>query len=130
MNDLIPCAGSLVFVFLILSFIVLMRYLNYRETLKLAEKGLLKPVQSNGNGKGALIWGILLTAVGIALVIGLLPLGLMLGADVPFGFGPWMLVGLLPMFFGLGLLLIYVLTRESKPKDDSQPQPQPDKSLE
>ena len=130
MNDLIPCAGSIAFVFLILSFIVLMRYLNYRETLKLAEKGLLKPVHSNGNGKGALIWGILLTAVGLALMIGLLPLGLMLGADVPFGFGPWMLVGLLPMFFGLGLLLIYVLTRESKPKDALPFQPQPDKPIE
>ena len=123
MNNIVPCAGGLLFVFLILAFIVLMRYLNYQETLKLAEKGLVKPVSQNGNGKGALIWGILITAVGVATTIGLWPLGFMYGPSLPFGFGPWMLAGLLPMFFGIGLILIYVLTRESKPKDDAGKQP-------
>jgi hypothetical protein len=114
MNDFIPCAGGLTFVFLVLGFIVLMRYLSYQETLKLAEKGLLKPVRQNGNGKGALIWGILITAIGLATIIGMWPLGFMFGTKLPFGFGPWMLAGLLPMFFGLGLILVYVLTREKK----------------
>lgn len=118
MNDFIPCAGSLVFVFMILVFIVVMRYLNYRETLKLAEKGLMRPIRSNGGGKATLIWGIIITAIGLALMIGLWPLGAMLSANVPFGFGPWMLAGLLPTFFGLALILIYVLTREPQSKDD------------
>lgn len=128
MSDFIPCAGSLTFVFLILGFIVLMRYLNYKETLKLAEKGLVKPVRQNGNGKGALIWGILITSIGLATTIGIWPLGFMFGTkfgtSLPFGFGPWMLAGLLPMFFGLGLVLVYVLTRESKEKDESEDQPE------
>jgi len=123
MNDIIPCLGVLGFVFLVLGFIVLMRFLNYQETLKLAEKGLVKPMRQNNNGNGALIWGILMTAVGAALTIGIWPLGFMVHSDVPFGFGPWMLIGLLPMFFGLALILIHVLTRESKPKDEAGKQP-------
>ena len=121
MNDLIPCLGSFAFLFVILTFIVIMRYINYRETLKLAEKGLMKPMRANGNSKAALIWGIIITAMGMALMLGLWPLGIMVGANIPFGFGPWMLAGLLPMFFGMSLLLIHVLTREPQPKDDGNP---------
>jgi len=119
MENFIPCAGSLSVIFMILVFIVIVRYLNYQETLKLAEKGLVKPSRANGNGKGALIWGIIITAIGLALMIGLWPLGAMIDMNVPFGFGPWMLTGLLPTFFGLALILIYVLTREPQPKDEA-----------
>lgn len=118
MSDFIPCVGILGFLFLILAFIVVMRYISYRETLKLAEKGLMKPIRSNANAKATLIWGIVITSIGMALMIGLWPLGALLGANVPFGFGPWMLTGLLPMFFGLALILIHVLTREPHPKDE------------
>ncbi len=119
MNNFVPCIGGLGFVFLVFAFILTMRYLSYQETLKLAEKGLVKPARSaNGNGKGSLIWGIIITAVGLATTIGLWPLGFMINANIPFGFGPWMLAGLIPMFFGLALILIYVLTREAKPKDE------------
>ena len=127
MNEFIPCAGSIVILFLILGFILVMRYLNYRETMQLAEKGLVKPVRSNGGGKAALIWGIIITAVGLALIIGLLPLGMMMSTNVPFGFGPWMLVGLLPTFFGLALILIHVLTREGK-EDKKEDKVAPDTS--
>lgn len=120
MNDLIPCAGGLGFLFIILSFIVVMRYLSYRETLSLAEKGFMPSARNNGKGsKTTLIWGIIITAIGLALIIGLWPLGVLIGINVPFGFGPWMLTGLLPTFFGLALILIYVLTREPKPKNGS-----------
>ncbi len=118
MSDLFACVGSLGFIFLVLSFIVVMRYISYRETLKLADKGLVKPNRSVGNGKGTLIWGIIITAIGLALMVGLWPLGAMLSSNVPFGFGPWMLAGLLPMFFGLALILIHILTYEPKSKND------------
>jgi Domain of unknown function (DUF6249) len=91
-----------------------MRFLAYRETMELAEKGLVKP-QRNGNGKSTLIWGIIITAVGLALILGLWPLGFGFGgSNYPLGFGPWMLLGLVPTFFGVALILIYVLTREEK----------------
>ena len=122
MSDFIPCAGSLTFIFMILAFILIMRYLSYRETLKLAEKGLVKPIRSNGgSGKGALIWGVIITAIGLAFIIGLWPLGAMLNTNVPFGFGPWMLAGLIPTFFGLALILIHVLTREDKKEEQAPP---------
>jgi hypothetical protein len=114
MNDIIPCVGGLGFVTLVFAFILLMRFLAYRETLALAEKGLVKP-QRNGNGKGTLVWGIIITAVGLALMLGLWPLGYGFdGGRFPLGFGPWMLLGLVPTFFGVALILVYVLTREEK----------------
>lgn len=126
MNGFLACAGSITIIFLFLAFIYAMRYLSYRETLQLAEKGLVKPTRANGNGKGALIWGIIITAIGLALTIGMLPLGFLLHTDIPFGFGPWMLTGLLPTFFGLALVLIHVLTREPQPKDEPGQQPEKD----
>lgn len=125
MNDIIPCVGVLGLVFLIFAFIVIMRYINYQETMKLAEKGLVKPARQNGGGKGTLIWGIIITAVGLALTLGLLSLGSMIGSST---FGPWMLAGLLPTFFGLGLILIYVLTRDDG--KDKQPEDQKVEKLE
>ncbi len=118
MEAFVLCAGSVVFIGLVLGFILLMRFISYKETLALAEKGLVKPARNGGNGKGALVWGIIITALGLATTLGLWPLGLLLGADLPFGFGPWMLAGLLPTFFGLALILIYVLTRQEK-KDET-----------
>lgn len=113
METLIPCAGSLAFLGLLFGFILLMRYIAYKETLALAEKGLVRPTR-NGTSKAALIWGIIFSAIGIALLLGLWPLGAILGVHAPFGLGPWMLAGLLPLFFGLALILIYVLTHEKK----------------
>ncbi len=117
-NSLIPCAGGVATLGLFFTFILVMRYLGYRETLALAEKGLVRPGRlANGSTKGALIWGILLTAIGLALCLGLWPLGLgntFSYNSYPLGFGPWMLLGLVPTFFGLGLILVYVLTREEK----------------
>lgn len=114
MELFIACAGGIAFFLIIFGFFGFMRYLSYKETLALAEKGLVKPQHSNGNGKGALIWGIIITAIGLALTIGMWPLGAMTNTDLPFGFGPWMIIGLIPTFFGLALILIHVLTQEKK----------------
>ncbi len=117
------CTGVTTMLVVFLSFIVVMRYLSYKETMQLAEKGLVKPMRTNGGGKATLIWGILIAAIGLALMLGLWPLGMMIGTNIPFGFGPWMLAGLLPTFFGLALVLIYVLTREPQPKDEPGEEP-------
>lgn len=119
-----PCAGFLGFFVLLFGFIAVMRFLTYRETLALAEKGLVRPGQTRGDGKDTLRWGIVITAIGMALCAGLYPIGFIADVGFPLGFGPWMLAGLLPTFFGLGLVLIYVLTREEKKKENGDPPPQ------
>ena len=95
---------------IIFGFFAFLRYLRYKETLALAEKGLVR-AQYETNGKGALRWGIVITFFGMALCLGLYPLGWALSrGEFPLNFGPWMLVGLIPTFFGLSLILIHVLT--------------------
>ena len=107
MNDVVPMVFGIGFPLIIFGFIALMRYISYRETLALAEKGLVKPAKVQSNGKNALRWGIVIASIGLAVLIGVFPVG-----------GPVLLVGLLPTFFGLGLILIYVLTREPDKKDE------------
>ena len=133
MEDSILCVGIIGFFFLLFAFILAMRYLNYRETMGLAEKGLVRPAREpsrprNGGSKAVLAWGIILAALGLALMLGLWPLGFTsIGRGFPLGFGPWMLFGLLPLFFGLGLVLIYVLGRPGAEKhpEPSEPPEQP-----
>jgi len=89
--------------------IVLVRWIAYRETIALAEKGLVRPRKlPRLNGKRTLRWGIVIGALGFALTLGLWPLGLR-SMKYVLGFGPWMLFGLIPLFFGISLVLVYVL---------------------
>jgi sterol desaturase/sphingolipid hydroxylase (fatty acid hydroxylase superfamily) len=129
MDGLYILVGTLGFFIVTFLFVIVMRYFSYRETLSLAEKGLVRPDRMRGsNGKDTLRWGIVITAVGMALCVGLYPLGLLPGNTFPLGLGPWMLAGLLPTFFGLGLILIYVLTQEKnyeKPRPPSKTEPKP-----
>jgi hypothetical protein len=113
MDDVIPCLGILAIVTLLFALIVIMRYINYRENLALADKGMVRP-QKQSDGKDTLRWGIAITAVGLALCLGLWPIGFMAGNFYPLGLGPWMLIGIIPTFFGLALILIYVLTYDRR----------------
>lgn len=104
---------------IIFGFFAYLRYLKYKETLVLAEKGLLR-FQHPSNGKGTLRWGIVITALGFALCLGIFPLGwLAAPGEFPLNFGPWMLIGLIPTFFGLALVLIYLLTARERPPESS-----------
>lgn len=115
MEDIIiPCVGFVVFWLLLFGFVALMRYIAFRETLALADRGLVRGDRRGADGKDTLRWGIVTTAVGLALCVGLYPLGLITGSRFILGFGPWMLAGLLPTFFGIGLIIIYLVTREDK----------------
>jgi hypothetical protein len=126
MNEILTIACASTFFFGVLLLIVFgffgyLRYIRYRETLALAEKGLVKPQRNGGEGRGTLIWGIVITALGLALCLGLYPLGFMLGAaDFPLYFGPWMVIGLVPTFFGLALVLAYLITSRER-KDEEKP---------
>ncbi len=110
MNDIIPCIGVIGVLAIIFGFLAFMRYMNYKETLALAEKGLTRPEKKPG--KGLLRWGIVITAIGTALSLGLYPLGFDSAQNYPLHLGPWMLGGFVPLFLGLGLILLHYLTEK------------------
>ena len=110
-SDLVPCLSIVSVLVVIFSFLAFLRYLNYRETLALAEKGLTKP--EHRSGKGFLRWGIIITALGLALTAGLYLIGYASAEEYPLHLGPWMLGGFVPLFLGIGLILIHVLTEKA-----------------
>lgn len=65
MDGLFPCLGLVGLQATIFGFLAFVRYLNYKETGSLAEKGLTRPEGKTGGG--FLRWGILITDLGLAL---------------------------------------------------------------
>ena len=110
MDGLIPCLGVLGILTIIFGFIAFMRYMSYRETLALAEKGLSRP--ETKDRKTLLRWGVIVTALGVALTLGLYPVGFFTSDSYPLHLGPWMLGGFIPLFLGLGLVLLHYLTEK------------------
>lgn len=107
-TDLVPCLSIVSVLLVIFGFLAFLRYVNYKETIALAEKGLTKPEIKSG--KGVLRWGIVLTSLGLALSLGFYLFGFDSADNYPLHLGPWMLGGLVPLFLGLGLILIHYLT--------------------
>lgn len=107
MNNLIPCIGVVGVSSIVFGFLAFIRYINYKETLALAEKGLPRPEQKNS--KSLLRWGIVTTALGLALSLGLYLVGFTSGKIYPLHLGPWMLGGFVPLFLGLGLVLLHYI---------------------
>jgi len=110
--DLVPCLSIVSVLLVIFGFLAFLRYLNYRETIILAEKGLTKP--ETKSGKGLLRWGIVLASLGLAFSLGLYLFGFDSVDNYPLHLGPWMLGGFVPLFLGLGLILIHYLTDKEK----------------
>jgi len=110
MNDIIPCLGIVGTLTVIFGFLAFLRYMNYKETLALAEKGFTKPEAKSG--KRLLHWGIVLTSLGLALTIGLYSIGFDSPTNYPLHLGPWMLGGFVPLFLGIGLILLNFLTEK------------------
>jgi nitrogen fixation-related uncharacterized protein len=112
------CVGiAFVFILLVL-FLLGMRYLNYRENIKMAEQGLISQPKPKRN-RGFLIAGWIITGLGligtvILWLLGALALGE--GQYYPLALGPWVLIGLVPMAIGLFLLLLYVILAPAKNK--------------
>lgn len=112
-SDFVPCISIVSVLLVIFGFLAFLRYMNYRETIALAEKGLTRPESSEAkNGKALLRWGIIITALGIALSLGLYPIGFSAGSRYPFHLGPWMLGGFVPLFLGLSLILSHFLLQK------------------
>ena len=102
---------SFVVLFLLLFVITLNRYISYKERVALAQLGfsledLHRDAETKYGNRGVL-WGGVITAMsGLALLLGLATLGT----------GAWLLAGLLPLFVGLGMVLIYFLTLGPAPR--------------
>jgi hypothetical protein len=110
-SDLIPCLGIVSILLVIFGFLAFLRYMSYKETLALAEKGLTKP-EAKSSSKGMLRWGVIITALGFALTLGLYSIGFDSADNYPLHLGPWMLGGFVPLFLGLGLVLLHYLTEK------------------
>lgn len=102
--------ASLLLLVILLGFVTLNRYLSYKERIALARLGFgAEDLAASGNlsreGSRGVLWGGVITMMsGFALLLGLAPLGS----------GVWLIAGLLPMFVGLGMLLIYFTTSGSQ----------------
>ena len=107
-SDLVPCLSIISVLLVIFGFLAFLRYMNYKETIALAEKGLTKPEPKSN--KRLLRWGIVITAIGFALTIGLYSIGFDSADNYPLHLGPWMLGGFIPLFLGIGLVLLHYLT--------------------
>lgn len=90
----------------VLGFVTLNRYFAYKERVALAQLGfsleaLSRDAAAKTSGNRGVLWGGVITATsGLALLLGLATLGR----------GVWLLAGFLPLFVGLGMVLIYFLT--------------------
>jgi len=113
MEILFPVIGAVFVFLLVLGFAVFMRYLDHKETLALAEKGLIKPEKTRSRSRGIFRWGIIFIAVGFILIMVLLPFAWN-------RFWLLLLIGLLPLLIGLSLLMVYVLMQDAKTERGKQ----------
>lgn len=113
---LLIVAGLLV---VLLGFITLNRYISYKERVALAQLGfsiedLSRDAAARRYGNRGVLWGGVITAMsGLALLLGLATLGV----------GAWLLAGLLPLFVGLGMVLIYFVTLGLAPEPKGRAEP-------
>lgn len=113
-NALIVFVGWLIALVIFFVFIVLLRYLQYRERIAMLSYGM-HPSHTR-RGMGLLRAGLITAMVGLTLTIGLYPIGFLLPplyAATPFHFGPWLLPGLIPLGVGIALIASHYLERET-----------------
>lgn len=106
-----------------LGFIVLLRYIDHRERMALISRGIdpNRP-RRNRRGAGVLRAGLIILMVGLALTVGLYPIGGLILPTSPFRIGPWLLPGLIPLGVGFALIVSYYLAPPSDPPpEESQP---------
>src|SRR6266700_941779 len=119
--------GWLVALAIFFGFIVLFRYLHHRERMALLISGINPDLaQKRRRSRGLLRAGLITGMVGLALTIGLYPLGFLLPlafTSAPFHLGPWLLPGLIPLGVGGALIVSYYLEQNNPnpPEEDKPP---------
>lgn len=129
MNDAVEALSAALAVAIIFGipfgFFAFVRYLRYKETIALAEKGLLRPERSRTN-RDTLKWGIVIMMLGLGLTCGVLPLGLF---SDNFIVGPWIVIGMLPFFFGMALMIVFYVNKELDEQEDARQHEDEDDSI-
>ncbi len=109
--ELIACLGFTFFFALLFSTLLLLRWFRHKETLAMIERGLLPASAARPrNGKATLAWGIGITVFGLALLGGSWPFSF-LWATVGGPRGALLLPGLIVLFIGVALLIVYFASR-------------------
>src|SRR2546421_1670008 len=120
---LVVLIGWLIALAIFFSFIVLLRYLQYREHMAMISYGMNpNSLRQSRRSRGILRAGLIIAMVGLSLTIGLYPIGYILPpifAAMPFHLGPWLLPGLIPLGVGSALIISYYLERDSQPPDNA-----------
>jgi hypothetical protein len=106
MNIIVTIIGSAVVFTVVFGFAAYSRYLQHKETMALAEKGLLPSEITIPKGKGIFQWGLVFSGLGLILILILIPFA---WNKIWFLF----LLGLFPLALGLGLILIYVIMQDN-----------------
>ncbi len=115
--------GWLIALAIFFGFIVLLRYLHYKERIAMIRSGIdpnsSRPLQRRS--AGILRAGLITAMVGLTLTIGLYPVGFIVPntffTAAPFHLGPWLLPGLIPLGVGVALIISYYLERDALPSE-------------
>jgi hypothetical protein len=115
MSTIVPCMAAFTFFALVFGFIMIWRWFRHREIMAQIQHGLVLSDQqaemANARTSQKLLGrGLASAALGLALLIGLYPFGFVVSEPWPLHFGPWMLLGLIPLFTGLALLVTYYVS--------------------
>ena len=121
----VPCIGTIAFFTLVFGFIIMLRWFRHREVMAQIQQGLVPEDHRCETGnhrtlRKLLGWGLGLAALGLALVIGLYPYGFVAEEPWPLHFGPWMVLGLVPLLIGLALLITYYASQRNRAPQEAK----------
>jgi formate hydrogenlyase subunit 3/multisubunit Na+/H+ antiporter MnhD subunit len=121
-NVIVVLLGWLIALAIFFGFIVLLRYLYHRERMALISQGIDPGSRrTRQQNRGILRAGLITGMVGLALTLGLYPVGFFLPttfSSAPFHLGPWLLPGLIPLGVGLALITSYYLEQSNQSGDE------------
>ena len=116
LSVLVALLGWLIALVIFFGCIVLLRYIQHRERMALIVRGIdPDSLRKERRGTGVLRAGLITAMVGLALTVGLYPIGFMLPQSftaAPFHFGPWLLPGLIPLAVGSALIISHYLGQD------------------
>jgi hypothetical protein len=123
-NILAILIGWLIALAIFLGFIVLLRYIHYRERMALITHGFNpNTLRRRRRNSGILRAGLITMMVGLSLTIGLYPVSFLLPTAIdaaPLHLGPWLLPGLIPLGVGIALTVSYYLEQNSLTHDEDE----------